>query len=163
MGINNISLDDAVLLFYNDIFSYCRRRVIDDNTAYELTQMVFLALSENYLLINNMSIRKWLYTTAHNKIVDFYRRKKIDKENLSDIDITDDTLNLYMDFSEEYTEEEIIRDTKKAMASLNPDEKRLYDDIGLHTKIIHRLHMSNIFQSKRFENEFQDCSIRFAP
>jgi RNA polymerase sigma-70 factor (ECF subfamily) len=72
----------AVILFYKSysprILSYLSRKLPRTEDAQELTNDVFLEAIDSLALLreeNNMSA--WLYGIAHNKMVDFYRKKKI--------------------------------------------------------------------------------------
>lgn len=72
-------LETVTEQYYSEIYKYCRRRVNTDDTAFDITQNVFLALSERYLSIDRVSIRKWLYETARHKIADYYRELQKNK------------------------------------------------------------------------------------
>ena len=61
---------------YDAIYSFCRRRVDSDDTAYERTQTVFLAFLESYSSIEDNGHRQWLFNVAKNKIADYYRAKR---------------------------------------------------------------------------------------
>src|SRR5260221_261224 len=71
----------AVITFYQEyspkILRYLNQKLSHDD-AEEIMQDVFLdALDELSLFRSESSIQTWLYTIAHNKLVDFYRKKKI--------------------------------------------------------------------------------------
>ena len=44
--------------YYDEIYKYCRRRVDADDAAYDITQNVFLALSERFTSIDKIKVRK---------------------------------------------------------------------------------------------------------
>jgi RNA polymerase sigma-70 factor (ECF subfamily) len=59
------------------VFRYCRSRVNDRDKAVEITQDVFTELCVKYSKDEAVEHeRAFLFTLAHNKIVDWYRRKK---------------------------------------------------------------------------------------
>lgn len=77
----------AVQTFYKKyspkITSYIQQKV-GSQDAYEIAQDVFLEAFDSLALFEGRSsIATWLYTIAHNKIVDFYRKKKIKSVLLS--------------------------------------------------------------------------------
>lgn len=135
MDNNNIFFNEISIKYYDEIYSFCRRRSRNNDDAYDLTQAVFLALKEESDRINPLSVRKWLYNTAHNKICDYYTKRKKEADNLLDIDIYDESFNLTIDFTEEITEDEINRYKIEIFNLLLDDEKELYDDVwNKHTK-----------------------------
>lgn len=80
--------ESAVINFYNEyspkILSYIKRKVAKDEDAQELLQDIFLqALDSLALYEGRCSISTWLYTIAHHKVVDFYRKRKIKSVLLS--------------------------------------------------------------------------------
>ena len=74
--------DEAVILFYSEyspkIFSYLKRKLPREEDAQEVLQDVFLdALDALAVFEEKSSIQTWLYRIAHNKIADYYRKRKI--------------------------------------------------------------------------------------
>lgn len=130
----NIFLNEISIKYYDEIYSFCRRRVRSSEDAYDLTQEVFLALKEKIDKINLLSMRKWLYNTAHNKICDYYTNRKKENDNCTDIDVYDETLDLTTDFTEEITEDEIERHKVEILSLLSNDEKEFYDDVWIKHK-----------------------------
>lgn len=66
-------LGDTTERYYREIYCYCRRHVDTDDTAYELTQTVFLRLCECYRTVDRATVRAWLYRVAKNVCADHYR------------------------------------------------------------------------------------------
>jgi len=80
----------AVIQFYKSyspkILAYLSKKLPRFEDAQELTNDVFLeAIDSFYLLRREQSTLSWLYRIAHNKMVDFYRKKKIKSILLSQI------------------------------------------------------------------------------
>ncbi len=82
--IENILSGDAqsVIDFYNfyapKILRYLSRQLPREEDAQEILNDVFLeAVDSLPLLRKHTNVSAWLYKIAHNKIVDFYRKKKI--------------------------------------------------------------------------------------
>ena len=59
--------------YYKEIYCYCRRHVKFEDTAYELTQTVFLRFCEQYRTVERSTVRAWLYRVAKNVCADHYR------------------------------------------------------------------------------------------
>lgn len=80
----------AVIQFYKSyspkILSYLSKKLPRLEDAQEITNDVFLeAIDSLYLLRKEQSTLSWLYRIAHNKMVDFYRKKKIKSVLLSQL------------------------------------------------------------------------------
>lgn len=72
----------AVIQFYRSyspkILSYLSRKLPHLEDAQEIANDVFLeAIDSLSFLQNEKNLSAWLYRIAHNKMVDFYRKKKI--------------------------------------------------------------------------------------
>lgn len=131
---NNLSLDEIASEYYNEIFKFCRRRVRSEEDTYDLTQNVFLALSERYKTIDIRCVRKWLYNVARNKITDYYRKNRNEKEYITEVDITDEAFDYSFDFTNYYTDLEIENYTIILLSNLNEKEKVLYNEL-FHQKL----------------------------
>ncbi len=80
----------AVIEFYKSyspkILSYLSNKLPHPEDAQELTNDVFLeAIDSLSFLQKEQNVSAWLYRIAHNKMVDFYRKKKIKSILLSQI------------------------------------------------------------------------------
>lgn len=131
-----MELSRIASMYYDELFKYCRRRVRTADDAYDLTQEVFLALAGLYANINAGSARKWLYVTAHNKIVDYYKSKKIEADNRTYVDLSDDTLNLFEDFTENIGENELREHKNEIAKNLSQDEYLLYRGVFVEKKSV---------------------------
>ncbi len=68
------------------ILSYLQKRLPTNEDAQELTNDVFLAAIDSLsMLEKNKNLQAWLYKIAHNKTVDYYRKRKIKSILLSQI------------------------------------------------------------------------------
>jgi RNA polymerase sigma-70 factor, ECF subfamily len=81
---------EAVVKFYKlyspKILSYLGKKLPRPEDAQELTNDVFLeAIDSLSMLEKENNISAWLYKIAHNKMVDFYRKKKIKSIILSQV------------------------------------------------------------------------------
>lgn len=153
MDDKTVRLSNAVGMYYDEIFKYCRRRVRTDDDAYDLTQEVFLALSGSFDRINAESVRKWLYATAHNKIADYYKSRKTEADNRTYIDISDDAVGLFEDFTENIGEDELRGYKTEIEKSLSEDEYSLYRSVFIEKKrvaaLVSELNISEVAVRKR--------------
>lgn len=81
---------EATVAFYKqysaNIFSYLKKKLPNEEDAQELVHDVFLeALDALPLLRKHENVLSWLYSIAHNEVVDFYRKRKIKSVFLSQI------------------------------------------------------------------------------
>lgn len=90
--IENIIAGDpqAVVEFYKiyspRILSYLQKRLPTNEDAQEVTNDVFLAAIDSLsMLEKNKNLQAWLYKIAHNKTVDYYRKRKIKSILLSQV------------------------------------------------------------------------------
>jgi len=90
--IENIIAGDsqAVVEFYKiyspKILSYLQKRLPTNEDAQEVTNDVFLAAIDSLsMLEKNKNLQAWLYKIAHNKTVDYYRKRKIKSILLSQV------------------------------------------------------------------------------
>ena len=80
----------SVIEFYKTysprILNYLQRRLPTNEDAQEVTNDVFLAAIDSLsMLEKNENLQAWLYKIAHNKTVDYYRKRKIKSILLSQI------------------------------------------------------------------------------
>lgn len=62
----------------NKLLSFIRKRVADPDTAEDILQDVFYRLTEGFSITKPIeNLAGWLYTAAKNKIIDWYRRKRL--------------------------------------------------------------------------------------
>jgi RNA polymerase sigma-70 factor, ECF subfamily len=72
----------AVEIFYQQyssgILKYLKRKLPKEEDAQEILNDVFLdAIEDLPTLTEQVNVKAWLYQIAHNKMVNFYRKKKI--------------------------------------------------------------------------------------
>ena len=84
--------------YVDAIYGYCQRRVTDPDLAADLTSQIFIkaisALPRYRTSSNETSFRSWLFTIAHNLVIDSHRTRHL-HHSLSDperpIDVHDPT------------------------------------------------------------------------
>lgn len=60
--------------YVTDVYRYCLRRFGDRETAEDVTSQVFLNAYRALPSVGNKPFRAWLFTIAHNAVVDAHRR-----------------------------------------------------------------------------------------
>lgn len=79
---------DFYIEYSPKILSYLKRRLPHQEDAQEIMQDVFLeAIDSLFYLQKHTSVQSWLYSIAHNKVVDYYRKRKIKSIVLSAIPV----------------------------------------------------------------------------
>ena len=118
---------DSVAAFYDEsfplVYRYIGRRVGDEESARDLTSEVF----KRFLLENDQgrcpvkSPKSWLYRTAHNMVIDFYRSQKYRQHLQLDENIVQndaDPVNM--------AENQILADAaREALTLLTPDQQQV--------------------------------------
>ncbi len=142
-------LNESISRYYDRIYAYIWRHVCVDEDAYDLTQDVFLAFIGAYEKIDRTKAKQWLYSTAHNIVVDYYKRNRKEREfteQLDGIDIGDSDKSIeealfYEDPMGlgEMSEEEELEYKKKVLDSLSEEEKMLYVDVCVERRKIREL------------------------
>src|SRR5689334_4745252 len=80
---------EAIVLFYREyspkIFRYLKRHLPKSEIEEVLNDVFFDAIDDLPKLNKSTNLQAWLYKIAHNKMVNFYRKKKIKSFLLSQI------------------------------------------------------------------------------
>ncbi len=82
-------MNEQIKHLYNPLFLYIRKRISYLEDAEDLTQEVFykLAKSDQEKIKN---VKHWVYTIAKNTITDYYRKKKIYTEDITNQFVLED-------------------------------------------------------------------------
>jgi len=138
----------AILAFYKmyapKISRYLKRKLPRDEDVQEILNDVFLdALDALPLLKDTSNVQAWIYRIAHNKSVDFYRKRKIKSVLLSQIPYFDVAAN-------EMHEPEFVLEKKKLRMKI---EKTL-DTLSDKYKKILQLHYEDGIRIKEIALKF---------
>lgn len=84
-GINNVTFERVYNMYYNDVLNYITHRL--NNNAIEaedITQRLFVKISENLKCYDSRKakLNTWIYTFTKNAIIDFWRKKKLNKVDI---------------------------------------------------------------------------------
>jgi RNA polymerase sigma-70 factor, ECF subfamily len=120
----------AVGLFYKNnksgLFSFILQRIEDRSDAEEVLQDVFLsAIMALRDFTFKCSLSTFLFSIAKNKIVDYYRKKRIKAVVFSKFFGFEDLISELLKPDEEFENEEIRRKFYKVLNSLRPKYQRV--------------------------------------
>lgn len=124
------ALDALIQKYYNDIYTYCYRRLSNKHDAEDLTQEVFLHFCRNFdSYAQKGKCKNYLYVIAHNLCINAMQKKK--PVSLEDVEKESPSNN--------YSVADQIEETNSVKTALNelPDEQkevillRFYHDFKL--------------------------------
>jgi RNA polymerase sigma-70 factor (ECF subfamily) len=86
--------NEIVVLHYQEIYSFLYRSTFDEELSKDLTQEVFLKGFRKFSRFNKdlSSPRTWLYKIASNHMIDYFRKRKLEKIELIEIKDSTDIL-----------------------------------------------------------------------
>jgi RNA polymerase sigma-70 factor (ECF subfamily) len=62
--------------FFTPLYRYVYFRTGDDNLSLDIVQTIFTKLYTNRNSIQGITVRQYLYTAAHNQLIDYFRKKR---------------------------------------------------------------------------------------
>jgi RNA polymerase sigma-70 factor, ECF subfamily len=69
------AFDQLYRKYVTDVYRYCLRRLGDRETAEDVTSQVFLNAYRGLPSLRDKPFRPWLFSIAHNAVVDTYRKR----------------------------------------------------------------------------------------
>lgn len=120
----------AVIQFYKSysprILSYLIKKLPRLEDAQELTNDVFLeAIDSLSLLKKEQSTLSWLYRIAHNKMVDFYRKRKIKSILLSQVPFLQIVANEISQPEFQFEKDRVRDKIEEVLRSLSKDYQKI--------------------------------------
>ncbi len=122
------NFEDICQEYYSRIYKYVLRMTCQKETAEDITQEVFLiAYQKGNIFLNHENHLGFLYTTAHNLIMDEYRQQKkqilteVEKMDLKSPDAFETLCNKYS------SKVDIENQLKSVLSILTPFEQTLYE------------------------------------
>ncbi len=107
-------------LYKGRIFSYVLRLVKNYDDAEEITFEAFIKFFKSIKTFDiNKPIGTYLFTIAHNLVIDFFRKNKVDYEYL------DERHSIREDFIEKYEKERIMHAIEEAIQKLAPLDREI--------------------------------------
>src|SRR5215208_1037200 len=109
--------------YLGSVLRYCQRRIADRDSAEDAASLVFAQAMANLASCRNDAFRGWLFSIAHNVVVDFYRRSR----SSATLDAAPETID------PDPTPEEIAlaREERAALwarlRDLTPDQRRVVE------------------------------------
>ncbi len=79
--------DELIRNYYDEIYTYAYRQVLDKHTAMDVTQNIFISMLHSLPIYDRekAGFRTWLYRIATNKIIDYFRKKSAERRVIVDI------------------------------------------------------------------------------
>ena len=118
-------LDEIIEKYYPELLAFCINKV-NYTDALDITQEVFVKLTEVYPGMRIKDPRAWLYTVMRNSIADYYREKNAESGL---IESYDDNIPMEEEETLDGMSEDADLDliAEKIIASLSQDELRMYN------------------------------------
>lgn len=129
MKIKRTQLDNIISQYYDEIVAYFCMRVNSEDDAYDLTQDVFFALVEQFQTINDYKVRAWLYSVAHNILVDYYKANKRANTTLVELEFAADAYTELISSFDTLSEREVDQHRITIISQLAEKEQILYREI----------------------------------
>jgi RNA polymerase sigma-70 factor (ECF subfamily) len=163
---------EAILLFYNQysgkIKKYLQTKLPACEDVEEVLNDVFFSALDNLPLFRrDSSIKTWLYSIAHHKVVDFYRKRKIKSVLLSQVpylEIVDKEVHQpEFLFEKEKVRDNIeaalqkISDLYRFVLTLRYEEKRSVKEMALVLDLSFKATESLLFRARK---SFQQAYAR---
>ncbi len=74
--INTEEYNEAVKNYYSNLYRYLTRFIWDKHIVKDLIQDGYLKLWQHRDKVDNTKVKSWLFTTAHNAMIDYINRNK---------------------------------------------------------------------------------------
>ena len=122
---SNRKLEEIVEKYYPEMLAFCISKV-NCTDALDITQEVFVKLTEAFPETRIKDLRAWLYTVMRNTIADYFRKKNSESGLIEpyddDIPMEEEET---LDGMSEDADLELI--AEKIIGSLSPGELRMYN------------------------------------
>lgn len=120
----------AITKFYKDfsprLFAYLQKRLPRNEDGEDILNEVFFeAIDSLPLLKKTENISSWLYAIAHNKVVDFYRKRKIKSLLLSQLPFLDIIAKEFDQPEFQYEKGRIREKIEKTLHALSSPYKKI--------------------------------------
>ena len=105
--------------FSHNLKLYISRRMSDPDAADDILQEVFFKIHSRIdTLKDNTKIRGWVYRITRNTIIDYYRKQKLDSDDVQEID----SIPVYDDEKPEKSPAQEVEDGLRGMVDALPDK-----------------------------------------
>lgn len=134
---STLSKESTTIRYYDQIYSYCLRRLPDRESAEDTAQEVFCAFWEGPEFTDERVALGWLYRVAKSKLSDFYRdrgRRLANEAALSPEDLPDEAVPAVQDEAmkdpdaEDFGLDGVLGEVVR---SLSGEERELFRDVWI--------------------------------
>ncbi|MCL2372905.1 MAG: RNA polymerase sigma factor [Defluviitaleaceae bacterium] len=119
--------DTLIRSYYDEIFRFVRKQTMEEQTALDLTQEIFISLLRtihSYNQAKGASVRTWLYKIATNKTIDYFRARAAgitETMTLDDAEPIDDT-----DFTKQISNQDFAERVCVYVNQFSPDTQKIF-------------------------------------
>lgn len=120
--------DELVRFYYDEIYGFVRKQVLNGDIALELTQEIFISMLKTmrfYDRNRGAGFRTWLYRIATNKVVDWFRsrayHKMIKTISIDEVEPIDDA-----DFTVQFEDKDFMEKVCTFLGGLPTDTQRIF-------------------------------------
>ena len=115
--------DALVRKYYDEIFAYAFRQVHDRETAFDLTQEIFISVLRSLCTYDpgRAAFRTWLYRAATNKIIDFRRRSVPPAVPLDGLQLPNE-----QDFAAQIEQKSVLEAIERYVSGLDPGTQQVF-------------------------------------
>lgn len=113
-------METLVRRYYPSVFKYVLSFVHNEDDSYDVTQDVFLAVIQNISsFVPWRTVKGWIFTIAHNKSMDFFRRAKRDYR---DVEYICEMEDMAATFEDVFADTLVVREL---LNSLKPTQREV--------------------------------------
>lgn len=120
--------DELVRYYYDEIYGFVRKQVLNADIAFELTQEIFISMLRTirfYDMKRGAGFRTWLYRIATNKVVDWFRSRAYHKMtktiSLDEVEPIDEA-----DFTRQFEERDFTDRVCTFLGGLPTDTQKIF-------------------------------------
>lgn len=121
--------DTLVRLYYDEIYSFVAKQINDKDTAYDLTQEIFISMLHSISSYQEKlaSFRTWLYRIAANKIIDRRRKAVPNTIPWEDIETNEEAfLAEQFDYLESMAQKQLLSQIECYVSAFRTDIQQIF-------------------------------------
>lgn len=120
--------DALVKLYYDEIYYFVARQMNDKDTAYDLTQEIFISMLHSIGSYQEKlaSFRTWLYRIAANKIIDYRRKNILKMIPLEEEEIIGELETGQVDYIEYLAQKQLLSQIECYVSAFRTDVQQIF-------------------------------------